>query len=1015
MTYRLFRHSVILRATRVCHVACLVLGALLLASCSTKVNTAGSRFWQSFTARYNIYYNGHNAYKEGLQAQEKGIKDNYTERLPIFAESIEQNAGLGKGNFTTCIEKMQKAVTLRSIKKRPTHNQGKKLSAKEKLYMQRKEFNPFLKHCWMEMGKAQFHTGNFEEAGATFSYITRLYAAEPLVVAEARSWLARCYAQSGWLYDAEDILARQKRDSLPKRLLPERDATMADLLLRQEKIEEALPYLRSAIKHCKSKVQKARLYFIQAQVERALGHDAEAYRALGKCIGQSPAYEFQFSARIMQTEVLGQDAKKAKSMVSRLKRMARSSNNKDYLDQVYYAMGNILLAQNDTAAAIGAYEKGRKLATRGGIEKGVLLLRLAEIYWEQRRFDKAQPCYSECISLLGKEHTKYQEVMKRSKVLDELVPYTSAVQLQDSLQWLAKLSEPERLAAIDRVIEALKKKEAEERKARRDSAAKARADANAQQYGGLDNTPEAPAMPVTDKSWYFYNPQLVSRGKQDFRRQWGNRKNEDDWRRMNHTVVAMDDGQETEYDDGQQTADDGQETAETDSVANDSIAEVDSIANDPHKREYYLAQIPFTEEQVAASNDIIMDGLYNAGVIEKDKLEDFPLASTTLERLVTQYEECSQMEDALYQLFLLYSRWGKPAEADRYRAMLATRYPEGAMTRMITDPDFELYARYGLQIEDSLYTETYQAYLNRQDAVVNRNYEVSSRRFPNGLNRPKFIFVHALNNLGRVPSDSIISELRTLLKEFPKADVAEMAGMIVKGLESGRTVADAHYDLGSLWSRRAADTEEAAAELKGRTLQPDRNVPFAFLLAYPTDSLPDDRLLYEVARFNFTSFKVRGFELSFEKNKVLTQFRVAGFNSYDEAHSYTQKIYSEALLHDMLKKGRIIVISEQNLPLLGTVVSYDEYQKYFEEHYTPLELPENIRTLLEEPNVTTIYEDEVTTVNGQQSTDDGQQTEEDGYIDDSSNDVPVEETTDEGQQTEEDGESFPAEDEYPAE
>lgn len=962
-------------------------------SCSTKVNNAGSRFWQSFSTRYNVYFNGHEAYKEGLTAKEKGCQDNYTERLPLFMVANEKNAALGKGNFETCIEKMKKAVTLHSIKKRPTHNAGKTLTPKEKLYMQRKEFNPFLKRCWIEMGKAQFQMGEFEQAAATFSYICRLYAAEPLVATEARSWLARCYAQVGWLYDAEDVLARQSRDTIPSRMLHEREATMADLLLRQERFEEALPYIRSTIKGAKRKSERARLYFLLGQVERALSHDEEAYKAWAKCISCSPAYQVQFNARILQTEVLGQDAGKARSMVKRLKHMAKAENNKEFLDQVYYAMGNIYMAQGDTAQAIASYETGRTKATRSGVEKGVLLLTLGEVYWNQRRFDKAQPCYSECISLLGKEHIRYQEVMKRSKVLDELVPYTSAVFLQDSLQTLAKLPEAERLAAIDRVIDALKKKEAEERKARRDSAAQARAQNNGDP---IDNTMQRPNTPTmnSDKSWYFYNVQAVSQGKQDFRRQWGNRKNEDDWRRANHTVVKMEADESETDSEHENLGEGGSDTALNDSTAQDGGTEgepSDSLALDPHNREYYLAQIPFTEEQMAASNDIIKDGLYNAGVIEKDKLDDFPLAAETLGRLIKDYPECTQMEDALYHMFLLYSRWQKPDKAEYYRQLMARNYPNGAMTRMITDPEFELLARYGLQIEDSLYTETYQAYRNRNKALVDANCATSERRFPTGLNRPKFMFVHALNNLGTLPSDTIIAELRTLLKDHPKSDVAEMAGMIVKGLESGRTIGDGMYDIGSLWSRRDSETAAEVADVKDKQLVADRTVPFMFVLAYPTDSIDSDRLLYEVAHFNFNSFMVRGFELSFEKGKYLSQFRIAGFNTYEEAHVYAQKIYGEAKLRSFFDKGRIVLISEANLPLLGKTVSYDQYQAFFDENYAPLELPEDIQTLLEEPEVNTIYEDEQTpTIVPDTEEDDTISIEGDTYIEDTI--VPVEDT-----------------------
>ena len=225
------------------HLSLYIIGILVLflSACSTKRNTAGSRFWHSFNARYNTYFNGNEAYKEGQRLQEEGNRDNYTELLPVFPVGNEKTRQLGTSNYETAITKCEKAIQLHSIKRRPAVSANKKRTAKLKAYLSRKEFNPFLKNAWLLMGKAQFGKGEFLEAASTFSYITRLYAAEPTVAAEARSWLARCYAELDWFYDAEDALARLNRDTVPPRLRKEKDATMADLLLRQNRYEEALP------------------------------------------------------------------------------------------------------------------------------------------------------------------------------------------------------------------------------------------------------------------------------------------------------------------------------------------------------------------------------------------------------------------------------------------------------------------------------------------------------------------------------------------------------------------------------------------------------------------------------------------------------------------------------------------------------------------------------------------------------------------------------------------------------
>lgn len=940
----------------------LLAACTLLTACSTRKNTAGTRFWHSFTARFNTYYNGNEAYKEGRLAQEKGNRDNFTERLPFFMVGNEDTRALGKSNFETAITKCEKAIQLHSIKRRPSVSPNRRRSPEMRAYLKRQEFNPFLKNAWLLMGRAQFQKGDFIEAASTFSYITRHYAQEPDVVAEARIWLARCYSGLEWFYDAEDALGKLALDSVPPRLRREQDATMADLLLRRGELAEALPYLERSARKAPRKLQKARLYFLLGQVKQALGDRAGAYQALKKCLRQSPPYELAFNARILQTEVLA-DGKEGLKMISRLRRMARSANNKDYLDQVYYAMGNIYLTQGDTAQAIGAYERGRKGSTRNGADKGVLLLRLGEVYWDQGRYDLAQSCYGEAVGLIEKDNAAYAGAVKRSEVLDELVPYTSAVALQDSLLELSVMSETDRNAAIDRVIEALKKKEEEERRARSDSAADARAAQNAASGGAasMPGTSAGGTAPGDKDTWYFYNPMAVAQGKQQFQRVWGRRKNEDNWRRANRSVLS--DIGNDEYDYAAQDSIDAADAA-ADSLAlqgGDEGAASDSAQNDPHQREYYLKQIPFTEEAKEASRAIIMDGLYNAGLIEKDKLEDFPLAARTLTRLYRDYPTFEKLNDVYYQLFLLYSRWGRTAEAETFRRRLAEQFPDDPMTRVITDPDFEHNARFGREIEDSLYTATYEAYRRRDNAAVARNFERSTAQFPTGANRPKFILVHALSRLGSADAKDIAAELRELVKQYPESDVSEMAGLIVKGLESGRTIGSGGFDIGSLWSRRSA-AAQAAVDSAGRrkALSAERDVPFVCILAFPADSLDAGQVLYDLAHFNFTGFVVRNFDITQQTEGGITQFRIGGFNSFEEAHTYAQQLYTAPEAKDLMGRARLFLISRTNLELLGSTYSFDDYKAFYDKAFAPIQLNPQLPLDLRDMPVDQHYEDEYT-------------------------------------------------------
>lgn len=936
--------------------AILLTTLLALTACSTRKNTATTRLWHSFSARYNTYFNATQAYNESFQAQERGHKDDYTRTLPLFPVATEATRTIGSTGYETAITKAQKAIRLHSITAKPTLTARERQTPKGKQRLARQEYNPMLHHAWLLMGKAQFQRGEFIEAASTFAYITRHYAAEPRVAAQARIYLARCYTETGWYYDAENTLHQLRHDSLNTNLRRERDIAYAHLYLAQENYTQALPLLQSAATHSGSRLQRARTWYIIAQASRLTGDNTTAYKALRKVLRLSPPFELELSARILQTQVLATHGHQRTGMIKRLKRMARNPKYKDHLHKIYFALGNIHLTQGDTTEAIRAYEQGRQKSQTTSTEKGVLLLTLADLYWQQARFDLAQPLYSEAISMLSKENEGYHEATRRSQVLDKLVPHTTAIHLQDSLQELAAMSEEDRNAAIDRQIEAERHRQEEARRASRDSAAQALA-SEASPAGTTPPEPNAPQAAPTGTAeagtFYFYNPQLVQQGKERFRQQWGARKNEDNWRRTNRTVLA--EPNNPDEDDAQPTDSALQAQAGADSI---SQARADSLSqdeNNPLKRAYYLKQIPFTPEAKAASDDIIMNALHQAGVIEKDDLGDLPLAERTLTRLVHQYPQYQHTHDAYYQLFLLYLRWGKPAMADRYRNLMAQHYPQSDTTRVITNPNFERNMRHGRHLEDSLYAATYNAFRLGDHTTVAQNTNISTQEFPDGINRPKFLLLSALTRLGKGHDADIAQELRELLKKYPESDVSHLAGMIVKGIESGRTVGSSGYDIGTLWSRRsaAANTDSTNAP---QQFTAERATPFICLLAYPNDSIDNNQLLYTTARFNFTHFTSRTFDIESVRYPDITQFRIKGFTGYAEAHTYAQQFYAEPELAAIARKGRMVLISEQNIKLLGTTYSYDDYQQFYEENYAPMELPDSLP--LDEPPMQ-YYEDEL--------------------------------------------------------
>ena len=901
-----------------------------MAGCSTQKNTAGGRWWHSFNARYNTYYNGKLAYIDGSLEKENGNKDNYTEMIPLYTVANKSSKELGRGNYETAITKCEKAIQQHSIKRRPVWDKNRRKTAKDIEWLNRKEYNPFLWKVWMLMGRSQFYKGDFESAASTFSYMSRLYATQPSIYGKARAWLAKCYIEDGWMYDAEDVIRNIQRDSIHWRAQKEWDYTYADYYIHSGEYHKAIPYLRKVIAHEMRRKQKSREWYLMGQLQAAIGSKEEAYKSFKHVLRQNPPYELAFNARIAMSEVMAKG--NSRQSLGKLRRMAVSDKNKEYLDQVYYAMGNIYLSQRDTLRAIASYEKGNAKATRSGIEKGVLLLHLGDLYWNIEKYSDAKRCYGEAIGLLDKDRKDYRQLSDRSKVLDELVPYTDAIHLQDSLQALANMEEKERNAAIDKVIATVKKKEKEQRaleegqglsQSNNQSQSSTRSNYSFLKQKSSTNLSTNKA---DNSLWYFYNPIAVSQGKSQFQRLWGKRENRDNWQRINKTVVASEINKEA----AEERPEIEQGKSET--VSNNKQEQTVSKESDSHQREYYLAQIPMTLEQKRASNKLLEDGLLHAGILFKDKLDNLKLSEKYLRRLVDHYPDCAHLDDAYYHLYLLYSRQNKPKVAEKYLQLLEKDYPESQWTVILSDPYFKENSLLGTHLEDSLYTASYEAFKKGNYEEVLGNTQISTNRFAMGANRDKFLFIGGLSKLYEGKIQDCIADMKEILAKYPNSRISEMAGMIVNGINQGRTVHTSKFDLEDIWSRRNSTlTEDKSSEVKSFT--DDRLADYVFMFVYSPDSTNENQLLFEVAKYNFTTYLVRNFDIKIESQEGLHRMMISGFHHFEEAWQYARALQQETAIRILTSKAHSIIISEPNLPLLGTTLSYKDYEDFYSKHY----------------------------------------------------------------------------------
>lgn len=887
-----------------------------------------NRFYHALNSRFNIYFNGKTAFDEALLSMQTGYKENYSDMILMYPISAQpKDKSEPGGPFDVAIEKSNKAIKLHSIQTKPKKKPGWRNDPKQVAWQNQEEYNPFLKKCWMLMGEAQFYNADFLQASATFSYITRHYKEDPEIVASAKLWQARCYAEMGWNYEAEDILNKLNTEGIPKKNLDQYATVYADYLIKNGQFEEAIPYMKTAIKAEKNRLQKKRMKYLLGQMYATLEMDGMAYKTFGEVIRSNPPYELEFAARIRQTEVFtGTNFQK---MVKKLERMAKNQKNKDYLDQVYYALGNLYMSQEDTTQAIKSYELGVKKSTQNGLDKAMCQIKLGDIYFEKRDYIKAQPNFSGALAGIQKEYKDYERVSKLSAVLDELVIHAEAVHLQDSLQTLAKMPEKERLAVIDKIIEQVIE---EEKRAQEEAEKEAFLAEQAAKGTGIDRPgTEVPTVTIPtaggENTFYFYNPQAVAQGKTQFQRKWGRRPLEDDWRRRKKTLTTFQDPSEMD--------ENGDRTMEGDSA---SIASGDSASigsDDPKSREYYLQQLPMTPEDVAASNIIIEDGLYNMAMIYKDKLEDLPLAIQAFEDLEKRFPDNQHLLDSYYQIYLMALRLKDTDLAAEYLQKMKDKFPTSDYTIAVSDPNYEYNIRMMDVVQDSIYEETYELYLAEDTSAVRRNYRSVSEKYPLAKLLPKFMFLDALTYVQAGDPEGFKQALKALLDKYPSEDVSELAGEMLKGVLRGRQMVQGGVT-GMTWNLRFGTGEDGSlsAADSARVFKADKNVPYRMVMIYPTGTIDRNQLLFSVAAYNFANFMVKQLDMTFEEAGMMSVFVLSGFYNFDEVWHYYKMIYGEEGYASALDRNiAILPISDENYETLMHGKTLDEYMAFFDQNF----------------------------------------------------------------------------------
>ena len=869
-----------------------------LISCSVEKNTSLSRNYHNLTSHYNVYFNGNESYKKGIERAGNAIRNDYTRILNLFLYEDESVHGAVNADMQRAIDKATKVITFHSITAKPKVKAGDQ-SPKQKAFFEKKEFNKWVDDSYMLMGRAYMYQGEYFLAVETFKHVLVTFPAEEIRFL-ALTWLARAYLMTGEMREAERILSSLSTESgFPDDYLKAYHTTWADYYMKTESYQRSAEHLEQALEaKGVSKDEKIRFTYILAQLYEESGQNELALDRYRRVTRFNPPYEMAFNARVSMAEVYESGSGDSQELKKLLTKMLRDSKNTEYKDQIYFALGNIAFKEGDRDKAIEYYQLSVSSSVQNHYQKGFSSLTLAEIFYEQPDYILSAAYYDSAVSFLNRDYPGYNNLTSLSASLGGLVRNVNTFELEDSLQMLAALPDEQRLSIIDGIIEQVKKEEQEAREAEQ-QAMQDRAYNQSMLYG---NNPLGSGGAEQGGAWYFYNLNAKSFGQPEFRMKWGDRTLEDNWRRKNKQTISG--------------------TAGSEGTAEDTISgEGAPRVLDNKSREFYLVNVPLTDSAMEQSHLRLEDALYNMGLIYKDNLLDYKESVSAFEELLTRYPAGRYAASAMYHLHELYNILQQPDMAGTYKARLLSQYPDTHQSKLLNNPNYIRELEEEEQKVVRFYEGVYNQYQQGDYQGVITGATRAIEQFEGDPLVPKFKYIRALAVGAVSGKEEMKTEMDSLIAQHPGVEESKQAREIVDYLYETFPVI------------REAEEARVAEEIYS-VYAPEATHYFLIALDGREDlnQVNFDLLNYNLDHFNQYNLEIEKMVFSSAYDLLV----VREFNNAAAAGRYLQVIAENT---DQILAGippsqyRMMIISEENFEILSGQKEINPYDLFYKKHY----------------------------------------------------------------------------------
>jgi len=864
----------------------------LLTSCSTQKNTFVNRNFHNINAKYNVLFNGKESYKEGALKIDKSYKENYSFILPIFKNNDPDAAKTATSSFERTIEKSTKCINKHSIKAKPKNLQNKtNLTERDRKELEKVEYNRFVDDAYMYIGKSHFAKQDYVLAIETFKFMQKEFKSSDKIFYNSTLWLIRSMNELKNFRDAkEEIEKINKRKNLKVLINNEYYAVIADYYLKQKQFSEAAENLEKSLALEKKRKNKIRYSFILAQIYQEIGRNTDAGKLYEKVIKMNPPYEMSFNSKIRLANTFsGGDAGRIKKILAD---MLDDEKNDEFQDQIYYALGQTSQREANINDALNYYKKSTEVSINNNIQKTNSFLAIAEIYFNKRDFRNAGNYYDSASITITENFPEYEAIKSRMSLLIELVENLNTIDLEDSLQILARLPKEQLNKKIDKMVADYNEQQRIEQ---------IKEMQRMQELSYITSRQNTTQTSQQATKWYFYNTTTLQAGKKEFIVRWPNRKPDDNWRRKNKESVLKI---------GKEVGEEG-ETSE----------EKPKIEYAPNQREYYLENVPLTDSSLNASQEREKNCILAAAFIYRADLNEGRQALLLYENLTKKYPNDEYAPLAYYQSYKLCKDLNDLNCAEKNKAMILSKYANTNFAKAILDPGYLESIKSDIDLFEDNYTLALSNYRNGNTSAALSYIAEIDRTFTNHKEYYKVAYLKILCTLSTMQPTLMRKTLRQYIQTYPsKSTTKEAQGVLA--------YIDAKFPEASM-----ADNIEQAKDLYVFNKSEEHMLFVVVPAEENTKQIEFNFMEFNLDNYDSLNLTISNITLT-EKQNIIIIERFTDINLYSDYYGNVKQKSNDLLKGTKLEKLNFMLISRSNFEILKQDKDVAKYNSFFLINYS---------------------------------------------------------------------------------